>query len=58
MNCVTTGVTVSTLEIHTFANVLLITLAATVKVKWTTVRTNLAVMAPPAGLTLVDISVT
>ena len=42
-------VTVSTLEIPTIANVLLTSLEAIAKVRSTSVRTNHAVMAPPAG---------
>lgn len=49
MNCATMGVTVSTQEIPTTANVPLTTPGATAKIKWTTVRTNLVAMVPPAG---------
>jgi len=49
MSYATTMVTVSTLGIPTIVNVLLTTLVAIVKVKWITVKTNPAAMAPPAG---------
>lgn len=49
MSYVTTAVTVSTLGIATIVNVLLTTLEAIAKAKWTTVKTNPATMAPPAG---------
>lgn len=42
-------VTVSTLGIATIVNVLLTTLEAIAKAKWTTVKINLVAMAPPAG---------
>lgn len=42
-------VTVSTLGIPIIVNVLLTTLEAIAKAKWTTVKTNLVAMAPPAG---------
>lgn len=48
----------STLEIPTFANVLLTILEAIVKIKWTNVKTNLVVMAPLAGHMLEATSVT
>lgn len=49
MNYATTVVIVSTLGIPTIVNVLLTTLEAIAKAKWTTVKTNPATMAPPAG---------
>lgn len=49
MSYATTVVTVSTLGMPTIVNVLLTTLVAIAKVKWITVRTNPAAMAPPAG---------
>lgn len=49
MNCATTAVTASTPGTPTIVNVLLTTLEAIAKAKWTTVRTNPAAMAPPAG---------
>ena len=49
MSYATTGVTVSTLGILTIVNVLLTTLEAIVKAKWTTAKTNPAAMVPPAG---------
>lgn len=49
MNSATMEVTVSTQGQLTIVNVQLTTLAAIVKAKLTTVRTNLAAMAPPAG---------
>lgn len=51
-------VTVSTQGMHTIVNVLMTTLGAIVKAKWTTVRTNPAAMAPPAGVMLEVTSVT
>ena len=50
-------VTVSTLGIHTIVNVLLTTLEAIAKAKWTTVKTNPAAMAPPAEDMLAGTSV-
>lgn len=49
MTYATTVVTVSTLGIPTIVNVLLTILEAIAKAKWTTVKTNPAAMAPPAG---------
>lgn len=49
MNCATTAVTASTLGTPTIVNVLLNTLEAIAKAKWTTVKINPAAMAPPAG---------
>lgn len=49
MSYATTVVTVSTPGMPTIVNVPPTTLEATVKAKWTTVRTNPAAMAPPAG---------
>lgn len=49
MNYVTMVVIVSILEIPIIVNVLLATLEAIVKAKWTIVKTNPATMAPPAG---------
>lgn len=49
MNCATTVATASTPGTPTIVNVLLTTLEAIAKAKWTTVRTNPAAMAPPAG---------
>lgn len=49
MSYVTMVVTVSTLGIPIIVNVLLTTLEAIAKAKWTTVKTNLVAMAPPAG---------
>lgn len=49
MSYATTAVTVSTLGMPTIVNALLTTLEAIAKAKWTTVRTNPATMAPPAG---------
>lgn len=49
MSSATMVATVSTLGMPTFVNVLPTTLEAIVKAKWTTVKTNLAAMAPPAG---------
>lgn len=49
MNCATTVVTASTPGTPTIVNVLLTTREAIAKAKWTTVRTNPAAMAPPAG---------
>lgn len=49
MSYATMVVTVSTQGMHTYVNVLLTTLEAIVKAKWTTVKTNLAAMVPPAG---------
>ena len=57
-SCVTTVVTVSTVGMPTIVNVLLTTLGAIAKAKWTTVRTNPAAMAPPAGDMLEGTSVT
>lgn len=49
MSFATTAVTVSTLGMPTIVNVLLTTPEAIAKAKWTTVKTNPAAMAPPAG---------
>lgn len=49
MSYATMAVTVSTLGMPTIVNVLLTTPEAIAKAKWTTVKTNLAAMAPPAG---------
>lgn len=49
MSYATTVVTVSTLGMPTIVNALLTTLEAIAKAKWTTVKTNPAAMAPPAG---------
>lgn len=49
MSYATMVVTVSTLGMPTIVNVLLTTLEAIAKAKWTTVKTNPAAMAPPAG---------
>lgn len=49
MTYATTVVTVSILGMPTIVNVLLTTLEAIAKAKWTTVRTNPAAMVPPAG---------
>lgn len=49
MSCAITVVTVSTLGTLIIVNVLLTTLEAIAKAKWTTVKTNLVAMAPPAG---------
>lgn len=49
MSCATMVVTVSTLGTHITVNVLLITPVATVKARWTTVKTNPVAMAPLAG---------
>lgn len=57
MNSAIMAVTVSTLVQLTFVNVRRITLAATVKAKWTTARTSPATMAPPVGDMWEDISV-
>lgn len=57
MNCATTVVTVSTPGIPIIVNVLLTTLEAIAKAKWTTVKTNLVAMAPPAGAMLEGTSV-
>lgn len=57
MNYATMVVTVSIQGLPTYVNVLLTTLEATVKAKWTTVKTTLVAMAPPAGDMLVDTSV-
>lgn len=48
MNCATTVVIASTLGTATIVNVLLTTLEAIAKAKWTTVKINPAAMAPPA----------
>lgn len=53
-----TAVTVLTQAAHTTASVQLITQAATARVRWITVRTNLASMAPPAGAMWEDTHVT
>lgn len=58
MNYATMVVTVSTPGMLTIANVLLTTLEAIAKIKWTTVKTNLVTMAPPAGDMWGDTSVT
>lgn len=52
MSSVIVVVTVSTRGMHTIVNALATTQAAIVKAKWTTVRTNRAAMAPPAGVML------
>ncbi len=49
MSYATTVVTVSTLGMPTIVNVLLTTLEAIAKAKWTIAKTNPAAMAPPAG---------
>lgn len=49
MNCATTVVTASTPGTPTIVNVLLTTLEATAKAKWTTVKINPVAMAPLAG---------
>lgn len=49
MSYATTVVTVSTVGMPTIVNALLTTLEAIAKAKWTTVKTNPAAMAPPAG---------
>lgn len=49
MSFATMVVTVSTLGILIIVNVLLTTLEAIAKAKWTTVKTNPAAMVPPAG---------
>lgn len=49
MSFATMVVTVSTLGTLTSVNVLLTTLGAIVKAKWTTVKTNPVAMVPPAG---------
>lgn len=49
MNCATTAVTASTLGTLTTVNVLLTTLEAIAKAKWTTVKISPVAMAPPAG---------
>lgn len=49
MSFATMMVIVSTLGTPTIVNALITTLAAIVKAKWITVKTNPAAMAPPAG---------
>lgn len=49
MSYATTAGTASTLGMPTIVNVPATTLEAIAKVKWITVKTNLAAMAPPAG---------
>lgn len=58
MISVTMVVTVLTLGIPTIVNVLLTTLEAIAKAKWTIVKTNPAAMVPPAGDMWEDTSVT
>lgn len=58
MTYATMVVTVSTLGIPTIVNVLLTILEAIAKAKWTTVKTNPAAMAPPAGAMWEGTSVT